>query len=102
MKEIPPALADLTACAGGDSSGEGVAPRALCVHRVRGRTGQSQLLREGRTAVLRAGLLHPVLPSLCALQQTHTKCERLMLLLRNCVKLLLKSSDQYPDPPKAF
>lgn len=54
--------------AGGDSSGEGVAPRALCLHGVRDWTGQPQLLREGRSAVLRVWLLHTLLPPLRSLQ----------------------------------
>lgn len=62
---------------GGNSSGKGVAPGALCVHWVRDRVRQSQLLREGRAAVLRVGLLHPVLPPLCPLQQAHPQCEQL-------------------------
>lgn len=63
--------------AGGHGSWEGVAPGALCVHWVWDRVRQSQLLWKGRAAVLRVGLLHALLPSLCAMQQAHSKCERL-------------------------
>lgn len=95
---------DLAVCAGGDSSGEGVAPRALRVHRVWDGAGQSKLLREGRAAVLRAGLLHAVLPSLRALQQTHTEREPLRWEQFSVTQLwaYLKSSDRYHSPPKAL
>lgn len=76
--------------AGGDGSRESVAPRALCVLWVWDRVGQSQLLREGRPAVLRVGLLHPLLSALCALQQAHTKRETLgCARLRLCLELIL-------------
>jgi len=70
-------LMELSLCplAGGHGSWEGVAPGALCVHRVRDRVRQSQLLWEGRPAVLRVGLLHPLLPSLRAMQQAHFERE---------------------------
>lgn len=70
---------------GGDGSGEGVAPRALCVHWVWDRVGQSQFLWERWTAVLRVRLLHPLLPPLCTLQQAHTKCKRLKCSCVSCV-----------------
>lgn len=62
-------------CAGGHSSGEGMAPGALRVHAVRDGVGEPQLLREGRTAVLRERLLHPFLSALRPVQQAHPQCE---------------------------
>lgn len=61
--------------AGGHSSGEGVAPGALCVHTVRGGAGEPQLLWKGRTAVLRERLLHPLLSALRPVQQAHPQRE---------------------------